>query len=88
MVDDRNAEESENQVEQIAEQFLRQLRNNENPSTEELAKQHPRLAPALEKRLRLVESIFRSAGSDQTNLNDLGLVAELEKTDRDSGTNR
>lgn len=86
MVDEPNAEESENQFEQIVEEFLRRLRNDENPSTDELVKKYPQLAPALEKRLRIVESIFRSAGSDPTNLNDSELVAHLEKTDRGRST--
>jgi eukaryotic-like serine/threonine-protein kinase len=91
MTENTNSEDREDRLEKITEEFLSRLRQNENPSTVELAKQHPELAPELEKRLKLVETIFKSAESDESEKTTRGEVdhaSKRELTERGNSTVR
>ncbi|MDX1926210.1 MAG: protein kinase [Pirellulaceae bacterium] len=90
MTENTNSEDREDQLEKITEEFLLRLRQKENPSTHDLAKQHPELAPELEKRLKLVESIFKSAESDDSEKTrgEEDYASKHELTERGNSTVR
>src|SRR5262245_7440282 len=53
--------DAEQRVEALVERFLEQLQAGEAPDRPALVAAHPELAPGLERRLALVETMFRVA---------------------------
>lgn len=58
--------DAEEQIEAIVERFLEQLQAGENPDRAALETAHPELAPALGRRLAVVEMMFGFADATQT----------------------
>jgi serine/threonine protein kinase/tetratricopeptide (TPR) repeat protein len=65
--DDKSAPDESDEVEVLAAQFLAQLERGESPDREVVVRSHPHLGALLERRLALVEMMYRAglAGDDK-----------------------
>ncbi len=89
MTEETNAGEREDLIEKVAEEFLQQLRQNKQTSISEYVAEYPDLSPDLEKRLKLIESIFKSARvneAEKTQVESIDLIPASDKTGRVSST--
>ncbi|MFK7769670.1 MAG: protein kinase [Mariniblastus sp.] len=75
--EDSSSEDStpniEQQVNDVAETYLENLRKGQPESRQELIEKYPELAPLLESRLKIFEAVFRATlGADRDNPDDRG----------------
>ena len=77
--------EFDNKIKDIAEAYVESLRKGKSNNQQELVDRYPELAPALEKKLKQFEAIYRATlGSSRVEPDDFPSVEISDKADKSS----